>query len=43
VLRKALVLDDPESFLRKPVAVGTPVPPPFPPQETPAAPDIVTH
>ena len=41
VLRKALVLDNPESFLRKPVAEATP-PPPFP-REAPAPPDIVTH
>ncbi len=41
VLRKALVLDDPESFLRKPTAVEVtpPPPPPFP-----AAPvDVITH
>jgi ATP-dependent Lon protease len=42
VLRKALVLDDPESFLRTPVPEGAPPPPPFP-QGTPATPDIVTH
>jgi ATP-dependent Lon protease len=41
VLRKALVLDDPENFLRKP-GVEAPHPPPFR-REAPAPPDIVTH
>ncbi len=42
VLRKALVLEDPESFLRKTVPADAAPPPPFP-QEAPAPPDIVTH
>ncbi len=42
VLRKALVLDDPDGFLRKPLVEPTPPPAPFP-RETPAPPDIVTH
>ena len=41
VLRKALVLDDPASFLRRPLPEGTP-PPPYA-GRTPATPDIVTH
>jgi len=42
VLRKALVLEDPESFLRKPPIVEPPpaVPPAFP---TPPVGDIITH
>jgi ATP-dependent Lon protease len=43
VLRKALVLEDPEAYLRKPVAPATePVPPPFP-AEVPPGTDVVTH
>ncbi|MBI3769674.1 MAG: endopeptidase La [Deltaproteobacteria bacterium] len=42
VLRKALVLEDPEGFLRKPVVEHAPLPPPFP--ATPATPEIIiTH
>lgn len=41
VLRQALVLDNPDDFLRKPVTPEVPVPPPFegPTAET----DVVTH
>jgi ATP-dependent Lon protease len=41
VLRKALVLDDPESFLRAPLS-GEPPPARFP-QDTPTGPEIVRH
>jgi ATP-dependent Lon protease len=42
VLRKALVLDDPESFLRKPAVVEhPPAPPPFP--TAPVTPEVITH
>jgi len=43
VLRKALVLEDPEAYLRKPAAPATEaVPPPFP-AEAPPDTDVVTH
>jgi ATP-dependent Lon protease len=42
VLRKALVLDDPDSFLHERLSEGPPPPPPFS-QERPPTPDIVTH
>jgi ATP-dependent Lon protease len=43
VLRKALVLEDPESYLRKPATPATEaVPPPFP-AEAPPDTDVVTH
>jgi ATP-dependent Lon protease len=43
VLRKALVLEDPDSYLRKPVAEAQPVPAaPFPPAVPPDS-DVVTH
>src|SRR5207237_8862389 len=41
VLRKALVLDDPDNFLRKPIVVEhQPPPPPFP---APPVTDVITH
>ena len=45
VLRKALVLRDPESYLRKPTdaPVAEGVAPPFPATVPPDAPDVVTH
>jgi hypothetical protein len=42
VLRKALVLAEPENFLRRPLAAGTAAQHPFP-QATTATPEIITH
>ena len=42
VLRKALVLEDPDSYLRKPPEPGE-VPPPFQASVPPDTPDVVTH
>ena len=47
VLRKALVLEDPEAYLRKPAEPAAtekiaPAPTPFPPSAQPDT-DIVTH
>jgi ATP-dependent Lon protease len=43
VLRKALVLEDPEAYLRKPVAAPTAVPPAAFEPTLPPDPDVVTH
>jgi ATP-dependent Lon protease len=46
VLRKALVLENPEAYLRAPVeATGAPVAPDTPPFQAPVSPDsdVVTH
>src|SRR5256712_697045 len=45
VLRKALVLEDPDSYPKKPAVPGSETPPPagFPPAVPPDAPDVVTH
>jgi len=45
VLRKALVLRDPDAYLRKPAEapVAEGVTPPFPATVPPDAPDVVTH
>jgi ATP-dependent Lon protease len=45
VLRKALVLENPEEYLRRPEADVPKAPPPPPPQDFPAEPDtdLITH
>jgi ATP-dependent Lon protease len=43
VLRKALVLEDPEAYLRKPVEAPTAVPPAAFDPALPPNPDVVTH